>query len=62
MGKLSYSPGMGRLRSELLPGLRSFPCASFLIFYFPLSDGVDVVRVLSAARDIEALFADDQER
>ena len=29
---------------------------NYLIFYFPLEDGVDVVRVLHGARELEALF------
>ena len=52
-------PLMGRARDELLPGLRSMPFGRYVIFYEPLSDGIDVVRVLHSARDIDAVFADD---
>lgn len=58
--KLATSPGMGRRRDQLLSGLRSFPYGNYLIFYIPLDNGVDVVRVLNGARDIEALFQDDE--
>lgn len=58
--KLAASPGMGRRRDQLLSGLRSFPYGNYLIFYIPLDDGVDVVRVLNGARDIEVLFQDNE--
>jgi toxin ParE1/3/4 len=56
---LSQHPTMGRLREELAPGLRSFPVGRYLVFYVPLSNGVDIVRVLHGARDIANLFQDD---
>jgi toxin ParE1/3/4 len=59
MEKLANSPGIGRRRNELLSGLRSFPYGNYLILYFPQDDGVDIVRVLNGARDIEALFKDE---
>jgi len=60
MEKLAASPNIGRHRDELLSGLRSFPTGNYLIFYIPLEDGIDVVRILNGARDIEALFRDDE--
>jgi hypothetical protein len=30
---------------------------NYLLFYIPRSGGIDVVRVLHAARDIESIFA-----
>jgi toxin ParE1/3/4 len=59
MGKVADNPSIGRRRDRLLPGLRSFPYGNYLIFYIPIDNGVDVVRVLNGARDIEALFNDD---
>lgn len=35
-------------------GLRSFPVGSYLIFYVPLPDGIEVVRVMSGRQDIDA--------
>jgi toxin ParE1/3/4 len=49
-------PRMGRLRDESSPGLRSLPFGRYVIFYEPLDDGIDVVRVLHAARDVDAQF------
>lgn len=50
---LSTQPQMGRTRPELMAGLRSFPVASYVVFYLPMSDGIDIVRVLHSARDID---------
>ena len=51
---------MGRARDELSADLRSFPFGRCVIFYAPVEDGVDVVRVLHSARDIDAVFGEDQ--
>ena len=53
---LATQPMMGRVRDELAPGVRSFPFGRYVIFYLPLDDGIDVVRVLQGARDIDAVF------
>ena len=47
---------MGRARVELGADLRSFPFGRYVIFYAPIDDGIDVVRVLHSARDIDAAF------
>ena len=56
---LATQPLMGRTRSELSSGLRSQPFERYVIFYEPLTDGIDVVRIIHSARDIQALFAPD---
>ena len=50
---------MGRSRDELSPDVRSLPFGRYVILYLPLADGIDVVRVLHSARDIEAIFEKD---
>jgi toxin ParE1/3/4 len=50
----------GRARDELAPGVRSFPFGRYVVFYVPRNDGVDVVRVLHGARDIDAGFNPEQ--
>ena len=50
-------PMMGRARDELAEGVRSFAFGRYVVFYQPLSDGIDVVRVLHGRRDIDANFA-----
>ena len=53
---LVENPMAGRSRVELLPNLRSFPAGSYAIFYFPMEDGVEVMRVVHGARDITTMF------
>jgi toxin ParE1/3/4 len=54
--RLAAQPQMGRVRYELLPGLRSFAMAPYVIFYEPIDDGVAIVRVLHGARDVDSQF------
>lgn len=49
-------PMMGRGREELAPGVRSFAFGKYVVFFSPLPDGIDVVRVLHGARDIDQVF------
>src|SRR6201991_5105146 len=49
-------PAMGRSRNELATGLRSLAFGRYVVFFEPLSDGIDVVRVLHGSRDIDATF------
>jgi toxin ParE1/3/4 len=56
---LSAQPMMGRARDDLSPGIRSMPFGRYVIFYAPLADGIDVIRVLHSARDIDAVFDPD---
>ena len=51
---LAQQSGLGRRREELTEGLRSFPVGRYVIFYLPIPDGVQIVRLLYGARDIEA--------
>lgn len=53
---LATQPLMGRSRSELFSELRSLPFGRYVIFYLPLTDGIDLVRVLHSARDVDAVF------
>jgi len=49
-------PLIGRERNELLLGLRSFSVGKYLVFYQPLADGIEVVRVRHGASDTSRLF------
>ena len=53
---LAESPEIGTPRGELARSLRSYPLGSYIIFYRPVEDGIEVVRVLHGARDIPKLF------
>jgi toxin ParE1/3/4 len=48
------NPRAGRERPELAASLRSFPVGNYIVFYLPLSDGINVVRILSGYLDITA--------
>ena len=55
---LSEHPGMGTLRRTRgrLKGLRSWPMSrfdSYLVFYLPIPGGIEVVRVLHGARNVD---------
>ena len=54
---LAQNPGWGRRRGDLRAGLRSLPFGRYLIFYRVTSRGVEIVRVLHAARDLQAEFS-----
>jgi len=54
--KLAQSPGLGRARDELLPGLRSLPVGRYIIFYRVRGDDLEIVRILSAYRDLASLL------
>lgn len=53
---LGDQPGIGTPRDELLPGLFGFPVESYVIFYRKREHGIEIVRVLHAARDIEKIL------
>lgn len=57
---IATQPLMGRAREELAASLRSFPFGRYVTFYVPFDDGIDVVRVLHSARDIDAVFDQEQ--
>ena len=50
---LAQQPMIGRDRSDLAPGLRSVVVDKYLIFYRPTGNGIEVVRVLHGARNID---------
>lgn len=52
----STQPLIGRKRDELAPDLRSMPFGRYVVFFMPLPDGIDVVRVLHSSRDTDTEF------
>jgi len=60
--ELARMPGMGRVRHfphERLRELRSFRVKGFenyLVFYGPISDGIEVFHILHGARDLESFW------
>ena len=63
--KLAAMPEMGpakHLKNPRFAGMRFWPIKGFtnyLIFYKPTSEGIEVVRLLHGARDIERVFEQD---
>ena len=53
---LAQMPEIGRSRPELAPELRSFPVGNYVIFYRPVEDGIQVIRILYGGRDLPPLF------
>jgi toxin ParE1/3/4 len=58
------NPGIGRerrFREPSLQGIRAWVLVGFenyLLFYRPLANGIEIVRLLHGARDLEGLFED----
>ncbi len=55
---LAKNPKIGRAHDEFFLNLRSFPDRDYIIFYFPIENGVEIYRVLHGTRDIDSLFED----
>jgi toxin ParE1/3/4 len=53
---LAQFPEMGRLWNDLVPPLRSFPVDRHLIFYRPVTGGIQIMRIVSGYRDLGAIF------
>ncbi|TPQ34424.1 type II toxin-antitoxin system RelE/ParE family toxin [Bradyrhizobium guangdongense] len=51
---LVQNPLAGRKRAELRRDLHSFAVGNYVIFYVPLSDGVEVIRIVHGRQDINA--------
>jgi toxin ParE1/3/4 len=47
---------LGQLRPDLPGNPRSFAAGSFVILYNPIADGIEVARVVHAARDLGSLL------
>jgi toxin ParE1/3/4 len=62
--KLAENPNMGSLcewENPALVGIRVWSIKGFkyyLIFYMPLTDGIDVIRVLHGSMDLERILGD----
>lgn len=54
---LARMPRLGRRRPEIIPGLRSFPVANYVIYYTAHRSRVVILRVLHGARDVGQLLS-----
>lgn len=55
---IAQSPHIGQGVPELAVSLRRFPVGDYLIFYEATASGIEVVRILHGARDIETILRD----
>lgn len=49
-------PQIGASSYEYAPNLRHFTVWNYAVFYRPIDDGIEVIRVIHGARDIPKLF------
>ena len=49
-------PNMGQIRDELRPGLRCFVVSPYVVFYRPIEDTIEVLRIVHGAHDITNIF------
>jgi toxin ParE1/3/4 len=60
--KIAALPGtIGRARTELRPGLRSFSFKGYVILFRYLDDAVEIVNILERHRDIAAELSKDDD-
>ncbi len=55
---LGNRPLLGQLRPEVAEGLRCFAAGNYVVCYRVQPPGVEIVRVIHGARDVEAQFED----
>ena len=54
---LATQPLIGKARREFSPEIRSFSVRDYVIVYRPIMGGVELVRVVHGARDLERLLS-----
>jgi len=57
---LARHPRLVTARPDLGKDLRYFPVGSYIILYREIAEGVEIVRVLHGARNLEAIFHADE--
>jgi toxin ParE1/3/4 len=60
IGTLADHPLLGPARPDIAPDLRYLVSLDYLILYRVRKDAVEIVRVLHGARNLSALFKDDE--
>ena len=54
--RLLQHPELGRLRDDLIPGLRSIVINPHVVFYRVSDDAIEIVRVIHQREDTETVF------
>lgn len=52
-------PSMGKSYERFIPNLRGFVVDDYIIFYYPIEDGITITRVASGYRNLKSLFEDE---
>lgn len=55
---LADAPLAGRERPEVRAGIRSRTVGTYVVFYRPIKNGVECVRVVSGYRDLRSLLSE----
>ncbi|OUL28892.1 type II toxin-antitoxin system RelE/ParE family toxin [Nostoc sp. 106C] len=58
---LANFPNIGRTYTHINSQLRGIPLDGYIIFYRVLDNGVEILRVVSARRDLESLFSNSDD-
>ena len=53
---LLSQPLMGRSAEEIRPGLRRFPFQNHVVFYQPIEEGIEIIRILHQTQDVDRAF------
>lgn len=53
---ISQNPFMGQSVEQYRTGLRQFTVGNYVLFYVPIEDGIQLIRVLHGTRKIEDLL------
>ena len=56
---LAGNQDLGERREDLAPSVRCFSARGYVFLYRPIDDGIEVVRIVHGARNIDALFGLD---
>lgn len=54
---MAMQPLIGKARREFGVGIRSFPVRGYVLVYRPILGGVELVRVVHGARDLERVLS-----
>lgn len=53
---LSKNPEIGSERYDLIPEMKCFPVDKYILYYRKIHNGVEIIRVLHASRDMNLIF------
>jgi toxin ParE1/3/4 len=56
MQTIADMPGIGTIRDELRPGLRSYAMGDYLVFFRASGNGAEIVMVVHGSRDLSQIF------